>query len=423
MSVRTRRLDPLAGRSVPPDYPLFALMLIILSLGLFLVFDASYARASQESGITHGDPAFFFRQQAHWAIIGLVALLAALKLPYWKLSRYGAHALALAVALLLLVLAPHVGHRSHGAVRWLHLGPLQVQPSEIAKICIVIFLAGYLSRRERSIRLVRGGLAGALAPVAVVALLIIKEPDLGTALVLSVTSLVMLGLGGARLKHLAFVAIVGVGLVGVMALSHSYSRHRLLSFVSGTQGDRTYAYQVTQSIDALKAGGIHGRGPGDGDAKFFHLPACYTDFIATTAGEEFGLIGSLVLLGLFLWFTLRGFQIAHRCPNAFGTLLAAGLSTMISVQALLNLAVISRTVPDTGVPLPMMSFGGSSLVLVMFSTGLLLAISRWPDLRHLEALVGVSRRPDQESEDGASTRIQGGPRNVTEWQWQHEERE
>ncbi|MCA1596837.1 MAG: FtsW/RodA/SpoVE family cell cycle protein, partial [Chloroflexi bacterium] len=192
MSVRTRRLDPLAGRPVLPDYPLFALMLIILSLGLFLVFDASYARASQESGMTHGDPTFFFKQQAHWAVIGLVALLAALKLPYWKLSRLGGHALGLSVFLLVLVLVPHIGHRSHGAVRWLHFGPLQVQPSEIAKICTVIFLAAYVSRRERSIRVLKSGLMGALIPVGLVALLIIKEPDLGTALVLSVTSLVML---------------------------------------------------------------------------------------------------------------------------------------------------------------------------------------------------------------------------------------
>lgn len=383
MSEITRKMEAPVGRKIPADYPLFALMLIILALGLFMVFDASYAQASQ-SGITHHDPAYFFKLQSLWALIGMAALIFAMRMRYWKLARYGGHAMAFGILLLVLVMAPHLGVHSHGAARWLKLGPIRMQPSEIAKICVVLYLASFISRRQRSIQRLETGVVGALFPVLIAAALIIKQPDLGTALTLVATAMVMLAIGGAKLKHLAAISLLGFTLVAMMAWSHPYSRLRLQSFVSGSAGDRTYSYQANQSLKALESGGVHGIGPGEGDAKFFHLPAPYTDSIATTLGEEFGLIGSLVLIGLFFLFTLRGCHIAHQCRNAYGKLLASGLCAMITIQALLNLAVITRSVPETGVPLPMVSFGGSSLVLVMFAIGLILSVSRWPDLCSIE---------------------------------------
>jgi cell division protein FtsW len=387
MSKVTRKLDPIAGRRTPADYPLFLCVLTMLAIGLFMVLDASYAHAAQP-GLSHGDPYYFFKVQLRWAAVGLVAMIWAMTFPYWKLARIGVPILILSAVLLILVKVPHLGMATHGAARWLRFGPIRIQPSELSKFCCVVFLAGYISRRPRAIRDLQTGLVGALLPVLAIAGLIIVEPDLGTALSLIGTSLIVLAVGGARPRHLGTIALIGMVLVGGLAMKHPYSRHRLLSFVSDGSDDRTYAYQVTQSVDALEAGGIHGLGPGQGDAKFFHVPAPYTDFIATTVGEEFGMIGSLALIGLFFCFMLRGLHIAHRCPNAFGCLLGTGICTMISLQALMNLAVISRSMPDTGVPLPMISYGGSSLVLVMFASGVLLSISRWPDLHHVDALLG-----------------------------------
>lgn len=383
LKLRAFERDPRAGQPVSPDYPLFAIMLAILGMGLFMVLDASYARASQ-NGLTHGDPYFFFRSQVRYAVMGLVALVIAMQARYWKLHRYGSLALLVSIAALVLVM--FVGVHSHGAARWLRLGPVQLQPSELAKVCVALYLSAYISRRQRSLRNHWGALIGALGPVIIVGVLIIKEPDLGTAMTLVVTAFVMLAVGGANCKRLFAVAAVGAILVFIQAYRNPYSHQRLASFTNSSATDKTYSYQVNQSVLALQAGGFKGLGPGQGDAKFFHLPAPYTDFIAATLGEEFGLIGSLVLLGLFFSFTVRGYLIAHRCPNVYGTLLATGLCTMVTVQALLNLAVITRTFPDTGVPLPMVSFGGSSLVLVMFATGLLLSISRWPELTHTDLI-------------------------------------
>jgi cell division protein FtsW len=388
--IRASRIEQITGRPLLPDFPLFVLILALLTLGLFMVLDASYARAVQP-GMTHEDPYFFFKQQAKWGVIGIAALLGAMRLPYWRLSRYGRPSILIGISLLALVML--VGHHSHGAARWLRLGPIQVQPSEVAKLCTVFYLASYIHWRPKTIRIFNPGLVGALWPVLVAVAFIIKQPDLGTALILLATAFVMLIIGGANLKHLGVIAGVGLMLVALMALSHPYSRHRLTDFFSGGADNQTSGYQVNESVKALEAGGIHGMGPGQGDAKFFHLPAPYTDCIATTMGEEFGLIGTIGLLTLFFILTLRGYYVAHRCPNSYGTLLAAGLCTWITVQALLNLAVISRSVPATGVPLPMVSFGGSSLVLVLFASGLLLSISRWPDLCDIKALLDEESQP------------------------------
>ena len=404
MGRNIRKQDPKVGRGISADYPLFVVMFLILALGLFMVLDASYARASQPTPMTHGNAYYFLERQALWAFVGILALVWAMNMRYWKLSRYGPFAMILAFVLLLLVWAPGVGVHSHGAARWINLRIIQIQPSEIAKVCCVLFLAGYLPARKLKVQKLEGLLVGVFLPVGLIAALIIKQPDLGTALSLLATCFIMLFVGGAQVKHLLAIAAVGALLLSIYCLARPYTAKRLLGFVDGGAGSTTYAYQVDQSVEALQAGGLHGLGPGQGDAKFFHLPAPYTDFIAATLGEEFGLVGSLTLLGLFFFFTLRGCHIAHRCPNPYGTLLATGLCSMVTVQALLNLAVVTRSLPNTGVPLPMVSFGGSSLMLVLFATGLLLSVSRWPDLKDIDAALESTGRGSSSTSAAAGGR-------------------
>lgn len=359
-----------------PDIWLFCLTVGLLVIGVFLVFDASYARAGQSS-FTGGDSFFYMKKQAMYAVVGLLAMFLAMYTPYWRLRKWGIGLLVVSVVLLTAVIV--VGAEINGAKRWIMLpGGISVQPSEFAKLAIVIYLAGLLAVKRHDIRDLRRGFVHALLPLPVIGGLIMLQPDMGTTIVIAVTVFLMVFVAGARKRHLiaAGAAAILVGIV--LVVSSPYRFERVSSFINPFDDYHGSGYQVCQSLMALGTGGIFGVGLCEGREKLFYLPAEHTDFILATLGEELGLIGTLAMVSLFLWFGFRGLTIAYKTSSLFGRFLAAGITGLICGQALLNMLVITSSVPATGVPLPFISYGGSSLVINLFCVGILLGVSRLP---------------------------------------------
>lgn len=363
-----------------PDMWLFGLAIAFLAIGIFMVYDASYARAGQVS-YTGGDSSFFVKRQALFAMIGVIFMFIAMRIKYWKLKNMGFILLLFSIIGLALVFVPGIGVLVNGARRWIHLGPITIQPSEFTKLGLVIYLAALLAEKQHEIRDIKKGLLPALWPLLLIGALIMKQPDMGTTIVLTMAALVMIYMAGARSKHLIVVILVGLVLGSALIFSSPYRTARITNFINPFDDYHGGGYQVCQSLIALGSGGLFGVGLCEGREKLFYLPAEHTDFILATLGEEMGFIGTAALALLFLMFAVRGFRIASNTKDGFGKLLAAGLSALITGQALLNMLVVTSSVPATGVPLPFISYGGSSLALNLLSVGILLNISMYPTTR------------------------------------------
>ncbi len=359
----------------PLDRLLIYLTLTLICVGIFMVYDASYAFSIEHF---HGDSFHFVRKQAFGVVVGLGALLLALRVPYWHWKGVAKFGVALSAFLLLAVLVPHVGISIGGARRWLGHGAVNFQPSELAKLMLVLYLARATAVGTKLMRDFKTGVLPPLLVIGMLAALIAKEPDMGTAIVLAGTGLVMLSMAGARAKHMTALVGGALALGALYAVSKPYRLHRLSAFLNPKADQYHTGYQVWHALIALGSGGVTGFGLGEGREKLY-LPMANTDFIFPVIAEEWGLIGTLALVVVFLLIAWRGFTIAYHTKNSFGTLLAAGLTTMISLQALLNISVATASLPNTGVPLPFISYGGSSLVLMMTCIGLLLNVSRYPD--------------------------------------------
>ncbi|NUQ02127.1 MAG: FtsW/RodA/SpoVE family cell cycle protein, partial [Armatimonadetes bacterium] len=315
------------------------------------------------------------RKQLKWAWCGLFGLLIALGLPYDLLRSKGfaLWALGIALALLLLVLAMGTD-QGRAARRWLELGPISLQPSEFAKFALVIYLAQAMAQmRDRVKRLDR--FARLVAVVGLVSVLVVIEPHLGATMVVLGAALAVLWVGGADKRHLGGIMLAAM-LLGLLSVSgHSYQGGRLRAWLH-PERDEVLGYQAVHCGTALARGGLIGRGIGHSIEKFYYLPECYTDSVFAIVGEETGLLGTALLLGLFSAFAWRGLRIAARCPDPFGRLLAVGVTAVIFLQAMLNMGVTSGLLPQTGVGLPFISYGGSSLCCFMGACGLLLNVSR-----------------------------------------------
>jgi cell division protein FtsW len=366
-----RRAAEAGPVALPMDRLLFLLMLILIAVGIVSVYDASYT-----AGVEHGDSFHFVKRQALFALGGFAVMLFTRIVPYWKWRPYAVRGVCVAVILLLAVFVPHIGDSINGARRWILHGSFQ--PSEFAKLAAVIYLARILTIWPKRLCDFQNGLLPPLIMLGLLAGLIAKEPDLGTALVLGGTGLTMLFLAGARPKHLVCVAGVVACIVTLMVSFKAYRLHRMMAFLNPKADQLHAGYQVWHALMALGSGGIVGLGLGEGREKLY-IPMASSDFIFPVIGEEWGLIGTLILVMIFAMIAWRGFMIAYNTRDPFGALLAAGVTTLISIQALVNMAVATSSIPDTGVPLPFISAGGSALVLMMAGVGLLLNISTFPD--------------------------------------------
>jgi len=373
MSVAARKIVavPRESRSAP-DAVLAGAVATLVAFGLVMIFSASSATAYA----IHHDATYFLKRQFVWLAVAMFFAFIAYRCDYRALRHYATPALGVAFICLLLVFVPHVGLMSGGARRWLGFGPLSFEPSEFAKLALVLYLASALTRKGERVRSMVSGVFPLGAVTAVLALLVLAEPDMGTASLLVFTAATMLFAGGARFVHLAFTALVTLPPVAFLVLSSGYRRARVLAFIDPWKDPLNTGFHIVQSLYALGSGGIAGLGLGFSRQKFFYLPEQYTDFIFAIIGEELGLLGALVVVALFVVVAYRAVRIALRAPDRFGFLLAVGCASTIVVQALINIGVVTSSWPVTGVPLPFISFGGSSLVTCLVAAALLLNIGR-----------------------------------------------
>jgi cell division protein FtsW len=371
---RSREERPLrAYTSAPPDTLLFASVATLVAIGLVMIFSASSAVAYA----LYHDTAFYFKHQLIWLAVGLICAYGAYRIDYHVLKRAAPYVLVASILSLIVVLVPHVGVVVNGARRWIGAGAFSLQPSEFAKLALVIYLAAMLaSRGERITRLV-DGLVPLCIPAVIMALLVFKEPDMGTASLLVMTSFAMFFAAGARIAHLLSVVLVTLPLAAFSALGSPYRRARLLAFWDPWKDPQNTGFHIVQSLLALGSGGLLGVGLGASRAKFFYLPEQYTDFIFSVLGEELGLFGALFVVALFIVLAYRSIRIAIAAPDRFGFFLVVGCAATIVIQAFVNIGVVTSSWPVTGVPLPFISFGGSSLIVNLVAVALIANVGRY----------------------------------------------
>ncbi len=358
--------------AAPLDTVLFATVAALVGIGLVMVFSASSATAYAE----HGDIAYYLKRQLIWLAVGLIGAFALYRLEYHRLKKMAPTILIAAIAGLVLVFVPHVGLGVNGGRRWIGTSALSIEPSEFAKLALVIYLSAVLAARgERITSLVRG-LFPLCIPVAIMAVLVLKEPDLGTASLLIFTAFTLFFAAGARIVHLFAVVFATLPFAVLTVLASSYRRARIFAFLDPWKDPQNTGFHIVQSLLALGSGGIFGVGLGASRAKFFYLPEQYTDFIFSVLGEELGLIGALAVVVLFVILAYRAIRIALAAPDRFGFFLAIGCAAMITIQAFINVGVVSSSWPVTGVPLPFISFGGSSLVVNLLAVALIANVGR-----------------------------------------------
>jgi cell division protein FtsW len=372
-------------------YPLLVGVIALVAIGVVMVYSASSVR----SYISTTDPASQGFQQGIWAALGLIAMVGASRLDF-RLLRYAAIPLfVVTIALLAIVLIPGVGTAAYGSRRWLFLpGIGGFQPAELAKLSICLYLAHWLDRRGSEARSLANGLLPFVLLVAPGFLLISLEPDLGTAGVYMGAALAIFFMAGANLLYLSAIGGAVVGAAYLMVTSTPYQLHRVSGYLDPFRDPLHTGYNVVQALMALALGGITGAGLGASRQKFFYLPAPSTDFIFAIIGEEWGLIGTVTVLALFVVVAYQGYRIAIHAPDTFSGLLAAGITTWLVVQACINMMVVTALLPVTGIPLPFISYGGSALIINLVAVGILLSISRETTQTGslLDAVFGVGRR-------------------------------
>lgn len=362
--MKKRHPVPLRYQTGGIDRQLAVAVTALIVFGVVMVFNTSIVDAAR----TFGDQFYFGKRQLLWAGIGFSGMLVLSRIPYQLLAKLALPFFLLTTVLLILALIPGFGASALGATRRINIGPFGFQPAELAKLSMVVFLATILSKRKHPSYL--------LVSVALVLLLVILEPDLGTTGIIGAIAILVYFASGAPVWH--FILLIPVALVGVatLALSSSYRKERVLTFFNPNIDPLGTSYHIRQILIALGSGGIFGVGLGQSRQKYLFLPEPMTDSIFAIIGEELGLLGTVGVLGVFVFLTWRGFLIARRTPDPFGRLLAAGITSWIGVQAFVNLAAMVALLPLTGVPLPFVSYGGSSLVVGLLGIGILLNISR-----------------------------------------------
>lgn len=366
-------------RKHAPDFVLMITVMLLLAIGLVMVYSASEFVSRNETK-TEADPDgynyYYARRQLSWALLGLLALLLGMRINYWHLGKLAKPIFVVSVILLVLVLIPGIGQVRNGSRRWIMIAGQQLQPSEIVKISLALFLAKLMGDKGKQMESFTKGLLPVLLITGLVCGLVIKEPDLGTAVAIFAIAAVMIFVAGARWSHIGLLATLAIVAVVLLIFAADYRLDRL-SFINPWADPSGDGFQLIQSFYSLGPGGLFGRGLAQSMQKQFYLPFPHTDFILAVIGEEMGFFGTslvVLLFGLFIW---RGFRIAMTAPDAFSSLLAVGLTTLVGLQAIINIAVVTGSIPTTGIPLPLISYGGSSLLLTMGSIGILLNVSKY----------------------------------------------
>jgi cell division protein FtsW len=362
------------------DRWLFSATIGLALFGVVMVYSASAVIAQQEN---HSQFHYLIKQGL-WTSIGLVAMFVAMNFDYQKLNRrWIVYGLLLVTVLLLLAV---FGFRPiNGARRWIRFSSFSLQPSEIAKLALVVFLARFLDRREGDEASFFRTFVPGMLVIGLLAGLVIKEPDLGTALMLAIVGIAVCFAAGVRPRHVFYASVPALLYVGKMLIFTPFRMRRLASFIDPWADAQGAGYQTVQSLIAVGSGGTHGLGFAQGRQKLLFLPFAHSDFIFAVVGEELGLVGALIVVFVFAIFLWRGVRAALRAPDRFGMLLGLGIVISIVAQALLNISVVLAIVPNKGIPLPFISYGGSSLVPTLAGVGILLNISQYASLGKRES--------------------------------------
>ncbi len=353
------------------DYILFFCMLALVVFGVLMVYSAS----SYSAQLQYGDSLFYLKKQVMGVIVGLVGCIVFYFIDYRKLNKIKWPLAIIAAVLLLLVFVPGLGSSKYGATRWINLGFITIQPSEIAKFALIIFAAGWFSKNPEKVKAFRG-----ILPVIILGglycVLIILEPNMSITMCVGLLLIFMLFIGGASKKHLLLIIIPLLLAVPLLIVVEPYRMKRLMAFLDPWSEASSVGYQLVQSLYALGAGGLFGVGLFNSRQKYLFLPFAESDFIFSIIGEELGFVGCVCLLVLFAILISRIILIACRSTTRFGALLSSGVASIIAIQVLLNIAVVTGSIPPTGLPLPFISAGSTSLLVFMSAIGVVLNVDR-----------------------------------------------
>jgi cell division protein FtsW len=354
-----------------PDYMLLITTLVLVIAGTAMIYSSSSIMAIAR----FKDDLYFVKRQLLYLTLGLIIMWFLARFPYWRLRKLAYPAIVLTGILLALLLVPHIGMRVGGATRWLRFGMFSFQVTELAKVTVVLFLAHFLTRKASALKTFSRGVLIPLMVVLFLVGLIYLEPDFGSCVILMFILMMMLYLSGSRFRYL-LALLAGCLPVGAWLILHEpYRLRRLLAFLNPWNDPQRSGYHIIQSLLSFGSGGIVGVGVGDGMQKLFYLPEPHTDFILSVIAEETGFIGVLAVICLICLIVFRGFIIAFKAPDLFSTLLAAGLTMVIALEAFINIAGVMGLIPLKGLALPFVSYGGTALVMNLTAVGILLNIS------------------------------------------------
>jgi len=355
------------------DLVLLFLILSLIGIGLVMLYSSSSIMAQER----FGDSMYFVKRQIVFALLGLAVLIISKNLPYVLYRRLVYVILGVTLLSLIIVLLPQVGHRVGGARRWLRFGPISIQPAEFAKLALIIYISYSVAKKKERVRELSVGYAPHLLVSAVFIGLVVMQPDLGSAITFAVLTFLLLFVAGVRLRYLLATGLAVTPLLALAIAQKGYRWERFLAFLNPWRDPSNTSFQLLHSLLALGSGGPLGVGLGSGQQKLFYLPEPHTDFILAVIGEETGIFGVSVVLLLYALLIYKGVKIALRAPERFGTYLAFGLTLAVGLQALVNSAVVMGLLPTKGLPLPFISYGGSSLLTNLLAMGILMNISSY----------------------------------------------
>lgn len=353
------------------DSVVFYTTMTLVFFGIIMVFSASYIQAS----FKHHDPYYFLKRDLIYATLGFIGMMILSNIDYRFWKKYSTHVCIIAIIFLVLVLTP-LGIEANGAKRWLGVGGATFQPSDIAKFACVIITAKLIEVRYDKIKSLTKGVLPLLIMPAIFFILIMAEPNMSTAGTVILVVFVMLFVAGMNMKFVGGMGLAGVGLFAALVLAEPYRLKRMTAFLDPFQDPLGSGYQVIQSLYALGSGGLFGLGLGKSRQKYFYIPEPQNDFIFAIIGEELGLIGCILVIMLFILLVYRCVRIALKCEDIFGCMLVIGIGSLIGIQAALNIAVATSSMPNTGVALPFISYGGTSLTMLMGQIGIVLNVSK-----------------------------------------------
>ena len=350
---------------------IFIATLSLVSFGLVMIYSSSSILAMEK----YGDEYYFLKKQMIFAVVGVLIMVFLSRLKYEYLRKIAYCGIALCIILLVLILIPPIGVKRGGAARWLGLGFFTFQVTELVKILFVVFLAHFLTKAVAHIKDFKKGILIPTAVTLPIIGLIMLQPDFGTAIIISVVFMIMIYLAGGRILHLSLMTVPLIAGAVTMVIMKPYRMQRWLAFLDPWKDAQGKGFQIVQSWISFGSGGPFGVGLGDGMQKLFYLPEPHTDFILSVVAEEVGFIGVALVIVFFIFLVFQGFVITFKSPDLFGTMLAGGLTTLIALEASINIAAVVGLIPTKGLALPFMSYGGSSLVMSLAAVGMLLSVS------------------------------------------------